>query len=166
MAQCVSIIVVYASFFMLLAHSLNIVHDKHTEYHLGIVPGFPRMTCPSRWRNHLSREQIIRHSNRRYTTILSDFSWLFGVAAYNFDLVGVDCSAIIKFEVDVFENKCPDLIAETISLEVALFERFQPPLSYRLYSASITLKVNLALTFSASVSAAARSNVARIFIAS
>jgi len=91
------------------------------------------------------------------------------VAAHDLDLVRRDGVRIIEFEGDVLDNERPDLVAETVGIEVALLVKVK----YGLVVAHqpdglifLTLKDRRAFTLSARISATAWSNLVRTFMAS
>lgn len=106
------------------------------------------------------------------------------VAADDLDLVRVDdVAAVVELELYVLDEEGPDLVAETVGIERALYTHTKSSLSacslYRPESmpnsvgrvwippeTALTLNVSRDLTFSCSTSAMARSKFARIFIAS
>ena len=51
---------------------------------------------------------------------LLDLAWSFGVTAHNLDLVRVDRVRIIELEVYIFNYKRPDLIAESVGIQMTL----------------------------------------------
>ena len=56
-------------------------------------------------------------------------AWSFAVAANNLDLVGYHSLAgILHFEGDIFDEECPDLIAESVGIQVALCYKSALPL--------------------------------------
>lgn len=89
----------------------------------------------------------------------------FGVATDDLDAVGMDVGSIVKFEVDVLDDKSPDVVAEAVRVEMALGTKVssKPLLAARML---FTLNVRRALTLSARTSATALSKLARIFMAS
>lgn len=54
------------------------------------------------------------------THTISNLSRLLGIAADNLHLLRLNCALIIKLEVDIFDEKCPDFITETIGIEMTL----------------------------------------------
>lgn len=44
------------------------------------------------------------------------------VAAHDLHSVRVDGSLVVKFELDILDQECPDLVAETVRIKVALCE--------------------------------------------
>jgi hypothetical protein len=59
-----------------------------------------------------------------HTNISSDSALYFAralcVAADNLDTVGMDLVRVVELEVDVFDNEGPDVVTETVGIEVAL----------------------------------------------
>lgn len=48
------------------------------------------------------------------------FARSLSVAADNLDSVGVDLMGVIQLKVDVFDDECPDVVAETVCVEMSL----------------------------------------------
>jgi hypothetical protein len=59
-----------------------------------------------------------------HTSISNDsalyFAGALGVTADNLDTVGMDLVRVVELEIDVFDNEGPDVVTETVSIEVAL----------------------------------------------
>lgn len=47
-------------------------------------------------------------------------TWLLRIAAHDFDFLGLHVVLVVKLEVDVFDEESPDVIAETIGIQMAL----------------------------------------------
>lgn len=48
------------------------------------------------------------------------FTGTLRVTADNLDAVGVHLIRVVELEVDVLDDECPDIVAETVGIEVAL----------------------------------------------
>lgn len=123
------------------------------------------------------------------TTLLLPLAWTLRVAANNLDLIGDHgLPAVLHLELDVLDQKSPDLVAESVGVEralcmgrrlrvsLAMLSPLPPCLpgpwgsrgrswAFASQQAVPTLNVRRAFTFSCSTSAIARSKLARIFIA-
>jgi hypothetical protein len=55
----------------------------------------------------------------RWWTLLS-LTRALGVAANDLDPVGVDLVRIVELKVDVFDDECPDIVAEAVRIEMSL----------------------------------------------
>lgn len=85
----------------------------------------------------------------------------------------MDLVRVVELEVDVLDDEGPDVIAETVGIEVALRRHvnircccLRAHFELLRNHCRFTLNVSLALTLSASTSATALSKFVRIFIAS
>ena len=67
---------------------------------------------------------------------------------------------VVELEVDVLNDECPHFVAETVSVQVALYFVSLSCSAYPEQATASTLKLSLALTFSANTSATTRSKVA------
>jgi hypothetical protein len=52
--------------------------------------------------------------------ILLSLTWTLGVAADDLDPVGMDLVRVVELEVDVFDNKRPDIVAEAVRIKMSL----------------------------------------------
>ena len=55
-----------------------------------------------------------------------DLAWSFGIAANNLDLVRMDHIRVIEFEVDIFDDERPNLVAEPVGIQMSLEIPFSP----------------------------------------
>lgn len=51
---------------------------------------------------------------------LSLLSRLLGVAAHDFDPIRLDVDRVVELEVDVFDQERPNIVTETVGIEMAL----------------------------------------------
>lgn len=64
--------------------------------------------------------KVAKWSSRRHN--LLPLAWALRIAAHNLDLVGDDrLSAVLHLELDVLDQESPDLVAESVGVERALY---------------------------------------------
>lgn len=64
-----------------------------------------------------------------------DFARPLCVAAHDLDSVRVNLLVVIQLEVDVFDNKRPNIVAEAVGIEVPLYRLATAGFSHKLHSA-------------------------------
>ena len=121
---------------------------------------------PSLMSNHINRQQRSLHfiyDWSMHPTLL--LPGLFRIAAHDLDLLRCDIVLIVELEVDIFDEKRPDFVAEAVSIQVALRNLPLVIVPVKKAAGAATLKFMRALTFSANTSVMDLSKVAMTFMA-
>lgn len=84
------------------------------------------MVC---WHPSESRlPQISLLFDHTFETALLDLAGFLCIHGYNLDLIGVYVLLVLELEVDVLDNECPDVVAESIRVQTALLFQVLVPL--------------------------------------